>query len=111
MMFSNLLRSSSVFCQCNFLCQVEVFPAYYAVPDQSIAAFGDLLIGLFSVFQTIWISDRDSACESVRQFDLVQLLLNGLAQFDLLDVVQDEHRFDDLAESLHPLIEAALVRV
>ena len=99
------------FCQCNFLCQVEVFSLCYAVPDQSIAAFGDLLISLFSVFQTIWISDRDSACESVRQFDLVQLLFNGLAQFDLIDVVQDEHRFDDLAESLHPLIEAVLVRV
>ena len=27
--------------------------------DQLIAAFGDLLIGLFSVFQTIWISDCD----------------------------------------------------
>ena len=111
MLFSNPLRSFSVFCQFNFLCQVEVFPAYNSVPDQSIASFGELLIGLFSVFQTIWISDRDSACQSVRQFDLVQLLLNGLAQFDLLDVVQDEHRFDDLAESLHPLIEAVLVRV
>ena len=78
-------------CQCNFLRQVEVIPAYYAILDQSIAAFGDLLIGLFSVFQTIWISDRDGACESVCQFDLVQLLLNGLAQFDLVDVLQDEH--------------------
>ena len=67
------------------------FPAYYAVLDQSIAAFGDLLIGLFSVFQTIWISDRGGACESVCQFDFVQLLLNGLAQFDLIDVLQDEH--------------------
>ena len=34
--------------------QVKVLPAYYAIPDQSITAFGDLLIGLFSVFQTIW---------------------------------------------------------
>ena len=88
--------------ECNFLRQVEVIPAYYAVPDQSIAAFCNLLIGLVSVFQTIWISDRNGAGEPVRQFDFAQLLLNGLAQFDLVDVVQDEHRLDDLAESLHP---------
>ena len=59
MMSSNLLRSSSLFCQCNFQRQVEVIPGYYSLLDQLIAAFGDLLIGLFSVFQTIWISDRD----------------------------------------------------
>ena len=59
MMSSNLLRSSSLFCQCNFQRQVELIPGYYALLDQLIAAFGDLLIGLFSVFQTIWISDRD----------------------------------------------------
>ena len=75
MMSSNLLCSSLL----------------YAVPDQSVTASGDLLkgllrnhgarsaprvapstgpgVGLFSVFQTIWISNRDSACESVRQFD------------------------------------------
>ena len=104
MMSSNLLRSSSLSASVNFLRQVEVIPAYYAVPDQSIAAFCNLLIGLVSVFQTIWISDRNGAGEPVHQFDFVQLLLNGLAQFDLVDVVQDEHRFDDLAESLHPLI-------
>ena len=34
-----------------------------------------------------------------------------LAQFDLIDVVQDEHRLDDLAESLRRLMEAVLVRV
>ena len=99
------------FCQCNFLRQVKVISAYYAVPDHSIAAFCNLLIGLVSVFQTIWISDRNGAGEPVRQFDFVQLLLNGLAQFDLVDVVQDEHRLDDLAESLHRLIEAMLVRI
>ena len=84
---------------------------YYAVPDQSIAAFCNLLIGLVSLFQTIWVSDRNSAGEPVRQFDFVQLLLNGLAQFELVDVVQDEHRLDDLAEILHRLIEAMLVRI
>ena len=36
-------------------------------------------------FQTIWISDHNGAGEPVRQFDSVQLFLNGLAQFDLLD--------------------------
>ena len=94
------------FCQFNFLRQVEVIPAHYAVPDQSIAAFCNRLIGLISVFQTIWISDRNGAGEPVRQFDFVQLLLNGLAHFDLVDVVQDEHRLDDLAESLHPRLSS-----
>ena len=90
------------FCQCNFLRQVEVIPAYYAVPDQSIAAFCNLLIGLVSLFQTIWVSDRNSAGEPVRQFDFVQLLLNGLAQFELVDVVQDEHRLPQPREPRPP---------
>ena len=66
MMSSNLLRSSSPFCQCNFQCQVEVIPAYYDLLEQLIATFGDLLIGLFSVFQTIWISDCDRSHKFLR---------------------------------------------
>ena len=39
------------------------------------------------------------------------MLLIGLAQFDLIDVVQDKHRFDDLTPKPSSLIEAVLVRV
>ena len=35
---------------------LEVIPADYAVLDQSVATFGDLLFGLFCVFQTNRIS-------------------------------------------------------
>ena len=98
-------------CHCNFSRQIEVILADYAVLDQSVAAFGDLLFELFGVFQTIWISNRDGAGEPVRQFDFAQLPLDGLAQVDLVDVAQDEHRLDDLADSLHRLIDAVLVRV
>ena len=34
---------------------------------QTNPTFGDLLIGLFSVLQTIWVSDRDWACKFLRR--------------------------------------------
>ena len=61
-----------------------MIPADYAVPDQSAAAFGDLLSGLFGVFRTVWISDRNRTGEPVRQFDFAQLPLDGPARLDLV---------------------------
>ena len=55
-------------CQCNCQRQVEVIPSYYALLEQLNAAFGDLLIRFFSVFQTIWISDCDRGLNSYGGF-------------------------------------------
>ena len=57
MMSGNILSSSSVFAIENFFSrQLKEISADYAVLDQSVAAFGDLLFGLFGEFLTTWIS-------------------------------------------------------
>ena len=66
MMSSNLLRSSSLFCQCNFQRQVEVIPGYYSLLDQLIAAFGDLLIGFFGYFKPFGFPTAIEAINSYR---------------------------------------------
>ena len=91
--------------------QVEIVPAYDAVPDESVAAFGDLLIFLFGLVEAARISDRDGPSEAVRELDLVELLLDRLPQFDLVDVPQDEHRLDDLAEGFHLGEESVLAGI
>ena len=40
------------------------------------------------MFETAWISDRDGPGEAVRQLDPVELFLDCLPQFDLVDVAQ-----------------------
>ena len=41
------------------------------------------------MFETAWISDRDGPGEAVCEFDSVELLLDCLPQFDLVDVAQE----------------------
>ena len=74
--------------------QVEIVPANDAVPDEAVAALGNLLGFLFGMFDTERISDRDGPGEAVREFDLVELLLDRLPQFDLVDVAQEVHRLN-----------------
>ena len=66
MMSSNLLRSSSLFCQCNFQRQVEVIPGYYSLLDQLIAAFGDLLIDFSAYFKLFGFPTAIEAINSYR---------------------------------------------
>ena len=40
--------------------------------------------------------------------DLVELFLDCLPQFDVVDIALDEQGLDDLAEGLHRLVEAVL---
>ncbi|MEZ5835038.1 MAG: hypothetical protein R3D03_04840 [Geminicoccaceae bacterium] len=47
----------------------------------------------------------------VGEFDLVELLFDGLAQFEIVDVAQDEDRLDDLAESFDSAIELMLAGI
>ena len=45
------------------------------------------------MFEIARISDCDGPGETVREFDLVELLFDRLAQYDLIDIAQDEQRF------------------
>jgi hypothetical protein len=47
----------------------------------------------------------------VRVLNLIELTLDGLAQFHLIDVTQDEERLNDLAEGLEPPIQRVLLRI
>lgn len=53
--------------------QVEVVPADDAVLHQAVAALGDLLVLLVGMFETAWVSDRDSPGEAAREPGLVEL--------------------------------------
>jgi hypothetical protein len=44
-------------------------------------------------------------------FDLVELTLDRSAQFNLVDVPQDEDRFDDLAKGFQRPIQRVLLRI
>ncbi len=52
-----------------------------------------------------------AAQQFVRAFNLVQLLFNGLAEFDVVDISQDENRFDNLAELFQRFVQRMLLRV
>ena len=88
--------------------QEEIVPADDAVPDEAVAALGDLLGFLFGMFDAARVSGRDGPGEAAREFDLAELFLDRLPQLDLVDVEQDEHRLDDLAEGLHRGVEPVL---
>ena len=68
--------------------QVEIVPANGAVLDEAVAVFGDLLFAFPGMLETAWISECDGPGEAVRELDPVGLLLDCLAQFDLIDVAQ-----------------------
>ena len=104
----SLLRGSGIL---ELTGQVEIVPANDAVLDAPVAAFGDLLLDFLGMFETARISNRDGPGETVREFDLVELLLNRLAQFDLVDIAQYEQRLDDLTEGFHRHVEAVLAGI
>ena len=54
------------------------------------------------------IANGDGAGEAVGEFNLVELALDGLPQAQVIDIAQDEQRFDDLAEGFQGLIERML---
>ena len=70
----------------------------YRAHAQPVAALGNLLGFHFGVLETAGISDSNSPVAAVREFDLAELLLDCLPQFNLVDVTQDKHRLDDLTD-------------
>lgn len=96
---------------CEFLRQVKVIPANDAILDQPLAAFGDFLFLLLRLNEFPRTAHRYSSCESMGELDLVELALDRLAQFDFVDVTQDENRLGDLAESFQRPIQRVLLGV
>ena len=80
--------------------EIEVIPADDGVLDKPVAGLGDLLFLLFGQGEPTGIADSDGTGEPVGQFDLVELALDGLPQGEVIDIAQDEQRFDDLPEGL-----------
>lgn len=86
-------------------------PFHDAVFDEAIACFSDLLFLLFGLSKLSGIADGHGAGETIGQFHFVELFLDGLAQGKVIDVAQDEQRFDDLPEGLESLIEGVLAGI
>ena len=90
---------------------VETVPADDVVLDKPVAAFGNFLFDRVGMFETARVSDGDGPGETVREYRLVELPLDCLSQFDLIDIAQDEQGLDDLAEGFHGLVEAVLAGI
>ena len=84
--------------------EVEVVPADDALLDQTVAGFGNFLLLLFGLRELMGVADGHGAGEFVGQLHLVELLFDGLPEFEIVDVAQDEQRLDDLAEGLERLV-------
>lgn len=91
--------------------QVEIIPTNNAVFDNTVTSLGDFLIFLCSLGIFPCISDRDCACEPVCQFDFVELRLDGLAKFKIIDVSQDKEGLHNLPKGLHGFIKTVLARI
>ena len=93
-------------CHVNFSRQLEVIPADYAVLDQSVAAFADLLISLFGVFQTNWISKYR---KSHYRFGTIMQLAPVSGEIEAVGVVnqpvEDGVSECGVADGLMPLID------
>jgi hypothetical protein len=79
--------------------------------DQPFAALRESLLLLFGLKKLARVAHRDRPGEAVRMLDLVELALDRLAQFHLIDVAQNEQRFNDLAERFERPVQCVLLRV
>ena len=109
--FSSWSLASSLSILSQFTCEVEIIPTNNAVFDEAVAGLGDFLIFLCALGVFPWISNRDGACKPVRQFDLVELGLDGLTKLKIVDVAQDKEGLHNLPKGLHGFIEAVLARI
>jgi hypothetical protein len=91
-----------------FLGQVEIIPADDAVFDQAVATLGNFLFLFFCFSLFSWIADCNGAGKPVGQFYFVELFFNGLTQFKLIKIAQNEQRLYDLTESLHSFVQGML---
>lgn len=91
--------------------KIEIIPADDAVFNEPVAGLGDLLLFLFDLRELSRVANGNGACEPIGQFDLVELLLDSLPQFQIVDIAQDEQGFDDLTERFEGLIKRVLAGI
>src|ERR1700761_1727271 len=76
--------------------------------DEAVAGLGDLLLFLVSGAEFTRVANSDRASESISEFDPVEQVLDRHAQFDIINVTQDEHGLNDPAKCLERRIETVL---
>ena len=86
----------------------QVIPTNDGILDEAVAGLGDLLLLLVSSAEFTGVADGDRASESIPEFDPVEQVLDRHAQFNVINVTQDEHGLDDPAERLDRGIKAVL---
>ena len=91
--------------------KIEIIPADDAVFNEPVAGLGDLLLFLFDLRALSRVANGNGAGEPIGQFDLVELLLDSLPQFQIVDIAQDEQGFDDLTERFEGLIKRVLAGI
>jgi len=85
-------------------------PADDGVLDETVAGLRDFLLLLVSGAELARLSDGDRAGEPIAEFDPVEKVLDRHAQLEIVDVAQDEHRFDDPTERLESGIKPQLMK-
>ena len=86
----------------------QVIPANDGILNEAVASLGDLLLLLVSVDELTRVADRDRASEPITEFNPVEQILDRHAQFNIVNVTQDEHGLDDTAERLESGVKAVL---
>jgi len=86
-------------CLAETMLEQQVIPTDDGVLDETVAGLGDFLLLLVSGAELPWVSDGDRAGEPIAEFDPVEQVLDRHAQLEIVDVAQDEHRFDDPTET------------
>ena len=83
-----------------FLSQVKVIPADNRVFDQLTAAGNNILFFFFSRTEFLIVAEGDGFSEFVGVLDFIQLFFDWLAQNRIVNVAQNENRFNDFPEFL-----------
>src|SRR5260221_13726331 len=96
---------------CELLREVQIVPTHETILDEPFTALGKLLFVLLSLEELARIADRHGASEAMRSRNLVELAFNCLAQWDVVNVAQEEEGFDDPAKRLERPIQRMLLGV
>jgi hypothetical protein len=90
---------------------VQVVPVDDGVHQQALAGFGYQLLEAGGGVKRLVASVPDSKSQALGAFALIELLLNALTQFHLVNVAQSEFDFDQLAQLFQGPVERVLAGV
>lgn len=75
-----------IWCLFELASKVEVVPTDDGVLDEAVAGFRDFLLLLLGLGELAGVAYGDGAGESIGQFDLVEMALDGLPQSEIVDI-------------------------